>query len=222
MILLSAFDCERSLAENRLPQTEPLVESESCCTVVAVADDPTQRLSVTHPNHTPSPKGRCDVPNIVPPRFLRGGGRCGVGKTAASGAEPVTPFRVGFAEQSRQGTTTCPYHEISPSRSAFVPRFRLAATPSENKPLAARPLARAPRPSQAVAWPRVRPSVQLATSPIASLTPANVTDACAPGAPGTSFEHSPAQRLLSRGFSVHTKTKAHTKTKKDSPCSTRS
>lgn len=179
-----------------------------------------------HQDQTPSPYGQHDVPPIVLPVFSQNGcGLDGQAQDQSGGAEPLDACRVGPAYKSSEGTGRCPSN-ISFSALQLAVGWPLAVTRLANRRLAARPLARALRPSPAAALRKGRPSARLATSPIATSTPANATEptlifavaADRPDRPATSAPAylNPAQPSLRQGFCVFLKTQ------KDIPCSTKS
>lgn len=136
-----------------------------------------------HQDHTPSPDGqRADTLALLPD-FSGGRGMDPVGwyigwydrtKNAAK-REPGQTGRAWQAHKSSEGTGICLFETLFlvwPPALALRP----AATLWANRPLAAVPLALVPLRSPAAAFCKARPSVRRATSPIASLIPANVAD----------------------------------------------
>lgn len=169
--------------------------------------------------HTPSPPGQqASAPSLLPHfSALCGGGGEKRGLREGS-AEQMEPGRVALSIKSSEGRTTCPSRKPFSSWRPAV-HWPHAATPSESRPSAARLSVPVPQQSPVAASRRVPRSVRPVTWPTASSTRAGVTNTFSQAqALRLPFQTTvtPAQNLLSRGFSVAQMTK------KDLPCSRKS
>ena len=176
MLSLERSSFQRSLADFAARLTCTLADASVCVSVVQAAGNATSVTSAAHQDHTPSPLGQRVVPTALLPNFS--GGRVGLKtghqrtKVAANSGWGET-HRVGQASKSSEGSGTCLFGKsflVAPPALALRP----AAITLANKPWAVASLARVLRRSPVVAFCKARPSVRPATSPIASLTPANV------------------------------------------------
>lgn len=177
MLLPDVPSFQQSLADFCAVQKSPLAAGVVWATITTATGIPPRDTPFAHQDHTPSLCGRHAYILALLPDFL---GRRGVGpnigrnKTKHAAAhEPGSTRRGGKACDSSEGTGLC-LCEISFWRLPLARALRPVATHWANRPSAGESSVRVPRRSPAAALSRVRPSVRQATSPIASLTPANV------------------------------------------------
>lgn len=218
-MLRSICENQRPMAENAAGAPPPLAR-----TVTIGHGQPTvgARLSgvpAAHQYHTPSPQGRQAAPVCVPPSFSKGRGFGRITKPSAVSAEPFSCFGGGTADGNRQGRPTCPC-EKQPSFLPCAAPLQPVVTRSPSRALAALPLVPVRPRSPVAALLKGQPSVPQATSPIAISTPdavpnASFVSSAARPACGTRIQR-PAQRMLSRGFCLSSKTQ------KDITCSRKS
>lgn len=193
----------RPLAEMRPVATEPLVECDLIGTLLGVDPVSLQEPCSTPPKQTSISEVRTGASGAGP-RRLSGSLPfvSGAMPNRRAGIEPHRPWRVFFSHPYGRGTQSCSVKNHF-SFWRLVPALPPAATRWANRRSAARLSARVPRRSPAAAWVKARPSALAQTWPFANSTQISVTDTFAFGLhrPNQS-PTTPAQPLLSRGFSV--------------------
>lgn len=215
MIARAAASDQRSSADIRRIETEPLVESIQSISVRCTRSDSPAGSPIVHLDHTPSPQGQQEAPTSLLPRFF---GVCSLGdvtKASAPFAERFPALRVVCASTQNDGAATC-QSEISFLPLPPVQALQLAATQLPNRVWAVQPWAPVPRRSPAAALRKARPLGPRATSLTASSIPAsaNLISVARPARRTRPLD--PAQLMLSQGFCIPVKTQ------KDTTCSRKS
>lgn len=170
MLSLDPTPFQQSLADFCTRQTGDLARTSVCVSMPDTTGFAPWALPLLHRDHTPSLSGQRVKPSALLPDFSKCRGK---EETQATKRKPGITRVVRQLDKSSEGTGICLFGTSFWGSQPARP-LRHVATPSVNRPLAAVPSVRVPQRSPAAALSKVLPSVQRATSLIASLTPANV------------------------------------------------